>query len=61
MPPEKAGRDPWLTRIFAGYLFAVDYRDRRGHAFMLADQEVTKRNVPARPSSPATASTATHR
>jgi nitrite reductase (cytochrome c-552) len=47
MPPEKAARDPWLTRIFAGYLFSVDYRDRRGHAFMLQDQEVTKRNVPA--------------
>ena len=46
MPPEKAIRDPWLTRIFAGYLFAVDYRDRRGHAFMLQDQEVTKRNIP---------------
>src|SRR6266545_2655609 len=46
LPPEKAARDPWLTRIFAGYLFAVDYRDRRGHAFMLQDQEVTKRNLP---------------
>ncbi|HYV44138.1 MAG TPA: ammonia-forming cytochrome c nitrite reductase subunit c552 [Myxococcaceae bacterium] len=46
MPPEKAKRDPWLPRIFAGYLFAVDYRDRRGHAFMLADQEITKRNLP---------------
>jgi nitrite reductase (cytochrome c-552) len=45
--PEKADRDPWLKRIFAGYLFAVDYRDRRGHAFMLTDQEKTKRNVPA--------------
>ena len=45
--PEKAQRDPWLTRVFAGYLFAVDYRDRRGHAFMMADQEVTKRNVPS--------------
>jgi len=45
--PEKADRDPWLKRIFAGYLFAVDYRDRRGHAFMLFDQEQTKRNVPA--------------
>jgi nitrite reductase (cytochrome c-552) len=44
---QKAERDPWLTRIFAGYLFAVDFRDRRGHAFMLFDQEVTKRNVPA--------------
>lgn len=46
MPPEKAERDPWLTRIFAGYLFAIDYRDRRGHAFMLKDQEITRRNVP---------------
>ncbi|HET9552092.1 MAG TPA: ammonia-forming cytochrome c nitrite reductase subunit c552 [Anaeromyxobacteraceae bacterium] len=46
-PPEKAVRDPWLTRIFSGYLFAIDYRDRRGHAFMLQDQEQTKRNVPA--------------
>ena len=47
LPPEKAERDPWLTRVFAGYLFAVDYRDRRGHAFMLQDQEVTKRNIPS--------------
>ena len=47
LPPQKADRDPWLKRVFAGYLFAVDYRDRRGHAFMLHDQEVTKRNVPA--------------
>jgi nitrite reductase (cytochrome c-552) len=46
-PPEKAVRDPWLTRIFSGYLFAVDYRDRRGHAYMLLDQESTKRNVQA--------------
>ena len=45
--PQKAQRDPWLTRIFSGYLFAVDFRDRRGHAFMLFDQEQTKRNVPA--------------
>ncbi|BDG03139.1 ammonia-forming cytochrome c nitrite reductase subunit c552 [Anaeromyxobacter oryzae] len=46
-PPQKADRDPWLKRVFAGYLFAVDYRDRRGHAYMLTDQENTKRNVPA--------------
>ncbi|MFL5272351.1 MAG: ammonia-forming cytochrome c nitrite reductase subunit c552 [Anaeromyxobacteraceae bacterium] len=44
--PQKAERDPWLKRVFAGYLFAVDYRDRRGHAYALTDQEVTKRNVP---------------
>ncbi len=43
---QKAERDPWLKRVFAGYLFSVDYRDRRGHSFMLSDQEVTKRNVP---------------
>jgi nitrite reductase (cytochrome c-552) len=47
LPPQKAERDPWLTRIFAGYLFSVDYRDRRGHAFMLHDQEATRRNVQA--------------
>ena len=34
---------PWLTRMFAGYAFAIDYRDRRGHAYMLQDQEATRR------------------
>jgi nitrite reductase (cytochrome c-552) len=43
LPEEKSTRDPWLKRMFAGYAFAIDYRDRRGHAYMLADQEVTKR------------------
>jgi nitrite reductase (cytochrome c-552) len=47
LPPQKSARDPWLTRVFAGYLFAVDYRDRRGHGFALIDQEHTKRNLPA--------------
>lgn len=46
MTPQKSDRDPWLKRIFAGYLFAIDFRDRRGHAHMLEDQELTKRNVP---------------
>ncbi|MBN2580924.1 MAG: ammonia-forming cytochrome c nitrite reductase subunit c552 [Pirellulales bacterium] len=40
---EKAERDPWLTRMFAGYAFSLDYRDRRGHAYMLIDQERTRR------------------
>jgi nitrite reductase (cytochrome c-552) len=48
LPDEKIERDPWLKRIFAGYAFAIDYRDRRGHAYMLSDQEQTKR-VTARP------------
>src|SRR5664280_1061387 len=43
IPPEKAASNPWLTRMFAGYAFAIDYRDRRGHAYMLTDQENTKR------------------
>jgi nitrite reductase (cytochrome c-552) len=43
LPPEKAQQNPWLPRMFAGYAFALDYRDRRGHAFMLADQEATRR------------------
>jgi nitrite reductase (cytochrome c-552) len=40
---QKAEQFPWLTRIFAGYAFALDYRDRRGHAYMLLDQERTRR------------------
>ena len=43
MPQEKMDRDPWLKRLFAGYAFSIDYRDRRGHAYMLADQEATQR------------------
>jgi len=43
LPEEKAAAFPWLTRMFAGYAFAIDYRDRRGHAHMLQDQEQTKR------------------
>jgi nitrite reductase (cytochrome c-552) len=45
LPAQKAERDPWLTRLFAGYAFALDYRDRRGHAYMLFDQEATKRQT----------------
>jgi nitrite reductase (cytochrome c-552) len=36
-------RDPWLARMFAGYAFALDFRERRGHAYMLYDQERTRR------------------
>ncbi len=43
LPEEKIDRDPWLRRMFAGYAFAIDYRDRRGHAHMLFDQETTRR------------------
>jgi len=43
MPEQKIERDPWLKRIFLGYAFSIDYRDRRGHAYMLIDQEETER------------------
>ena len=43
MPAEKIERDPWLKRMFLGYAFSIDYRDRRGHAYMLEDQEATQR------------------
>lgn len=43
LPTEKIERDPWLRRMFGGYAFAIDYRDRRGHFFMLDDQEASKR------------------
>ena len=29
--------------MFLGYAFSSDYRDRRDHAYMLADQEDTER------------------
>ncbi|HKE20494.1 MAG TPA: ammonia-forming cytochrome c nitrite reductase subunit c552, partial [Kofleriaceae bacterium] len=43
LPEEKIERDPWLRRMFLGYAFSIDYRDRRGHAYMLVDQEATQR------------------
>lgn len=45
LPEEKIERDPWLKRMFLGYAFSIDYRDRRGHAFMLEDQEKTARQT----------------
>ena len=35
--------EPWLKRMFAGYAFAIDFRERRGHAYMLSDQRETLR------------------
>ena len=45
LPEQKIERDPWLERIFRGYAFSIDYRDRRGHAYMLQDQEETQRQT----------------
>lgn len=35
--------DPQLKRMWAGYAFSHDFREERGHAYMLIDQEYTKR------------------
>lgn len=43
MPAQKLETHPWLKRLYAGYAFAIDYREARGHAFMLSDQLATKR------------------
>jgi nitrite reductase (cytochrome c-552) len=40
---QKLEEDPVYRRIFAGYAFAVDYREERGHAYMLKDQDETER------------------
>ena len=45
LPEEKIERYPWLKRMFLGYAFSIDYRDRRGHAYMLQDQEQTQRQT----------------
>jgi nitrite reductase (cytochrome c-552) len=42
-PISKLETDPLLKTIFNGYAFALDYRERRGHAYMLMDQQETDR------------------
>ena len=39
----KLEQAPWLRRLYAGYAFSIDYREARGHAYMLYDQTVTER------------------
>jgi nitrite reductase (cytochrome c-552) len=37
--------DPRLKTMWAGYAFAVDFREERGHAYMLEDQTFTERQL----------------
>ena len=39
--------DPRLRAMWAGYAFAVDFREERGHAYMLLDQTFTERQQAA--------------
>ena len=43
LPQSKLDLQPWLKRLYAGYAFSIDYREARGHAYMLYDQGVTER------------------
>jgi nitrite reductase (cytochrome c-552) len=40
--------DPRLTVVWAGYAFARDFREERGHAYMLEDQTYTERQQAAK-------------
>jgi nitrite reductase (cytochrome c-552) len=41
----KIEEDPRLKVMWAGYAFARDFREERGHAFMLEDQTYTERQL----------------
>ena len=41
----KIEADPRLKTMWAGYAFSVDFREERGHAYMLEDQSFTKRQA----------------
>jgi nitrite reductase (cytochrome c-552) len=40
--------DPRLRTMWAGYAFATDFREERGHAYMLDDQTFTERQQVAK-------------
>jgi nitrite reductase (cytochrome c-552) len=44
----KLEEDPRLKTIWTGYAFAKDFREERGHAYMLEDQTYTERQIVAR-------------
>ena len=41
----RLNEDPRLRQFWAGYAFGHDFREERGHAYMLSDQEFTQRQV----------------
>jgi nitrite reductase (cytochrome c-552) len=41
----KLEEDPRLKTMWAGYAFAKDFREERGHAYMLDDQTYTERQI----------------
>jgi nitrite reductase (cytochrome c-552) len=45
----KLEEDPRLKTMWSGYAFAIDFREERGHAYMLLDQELTERQHKPQP------------
>ncbi len=45
IPRQKLSDDPWLRAMWSGYAFSLDYRESRGHAFTLHDQDHTQRVI----------------
>lgn len=45
----KLEEDPRLKAMWAGYAFAIDFREERGHAYMLEDQTFTGRQARPQP------------
>jgi nitrite reductase (cytochrome c-552) len=45
----KLEEDPRLKTMWAGYAFAIDFREERGHAYMLDDQTFTERQTKPQP------------
>lgn len=41
---QKMDKYPVYRTLFKGYPFAIDYREERGHHYMLSDQDETERN-----------------
>ena len=45
----KIEEDPRLKTMWAGYAFSIDFREERGHAYMLEDQTFTQRQTKPQP------------
>jgi nitrite reductase (cytochrome c-552) len=43
IPRQKLDQYPWLRLMWAGHAFSLDYRESRGHAYALHDQDHTER------------------
>jgi nitrite reductase (cytochrome c-552) len=43
VPRQKLDMYPWLRAMWSGHAFSIDYRESRGHAYTLHDQDHTER------------------